>query len=104
MSSQLCESAVSRPIQVQLDVTRASSLVAVSFPSHLLHLPFQKRSPGLQLLCVRCSERGRLETLVRIPGVFWIVPQLYGDSFLWKLLWSNRMVCKHAVLDTFFRN
>ena len=42
MSSQLCESAVNRPIQVQLDVTRASNLVTVSFPAHLLHIPFQK--------------------------------------------------------------
>jgi hypothetical protein len=106
MSSQLCENAVNRPIQVQLDVMRSSNLVTVSFLAHLLHIPFQKRLSGLQLLFVHRSERGPLETLIPKPGVFQIAPLAQHDMgpFLLGLLWSNRVDRKHAVLDIIFRN
>jgi hypothetical protein len=104
MASQLCENAVNRSIQVQLDVARSSNLVTVSFLAHLLHIIFQKRLPGLQLFFVRHSERGCLETLLRKPGVLRIVPPLDGGSYLSGLLWSNRVDRKHAVLDIIFRN
>ena len=100
MTSQLCENAVNRSIQVQLDVARSSNLVTVSFLAHLLHIIFQKRLPGLQLFFVRHSERGCLETLLRKPGVL----RLDGGSYLSGLLWSNRVDRKHAVLDIIFRN
>jgi hypothetical protein len=104
MSSQFCDSAVNRTIQMQLDVTRSSNLVTVSFFAHLLHVPFEKRLPGLQLLFVRRCERLRLEVHLATPGVFRIEPPAFERSFLPELLRSHCMDRKHAVLDFFFQN